>query len=214
MQISDCARPVLSALALGAALCLTPALAVAKGSTVGGNLLSGALATAGPALSANSFYTLDVSKIDSNDAFGAAINEIRDLQIGGLSRVVGIGWDVRLFADTPSWLSEMTVSFGPTSGPAIFLNPAAGDDFSGRQDYSSGGVVDLIGLGFDFDVAADGNLRMEFFESFDDYAGDFDGIWRSGTLTIEVTPVPEPATYGLMALGLFAVGAAARRRRG
>jgi hypothetical protein len=35
----------------------------------------------------------------------------------------------------------------------------------------------------------------------------------SGPGSVITTPVPEPATYGLMALGLFAVAAAARRGR-
>jgi hypothetical protein len=56
---------------------------------------------------------------------------------------------------------------------------------------------------------------MEFFESFDDFANDFDGIWRSGALTIRVEGehvVPEPSVYALLLLGLAGVAGSARRR--
>lgn len=215
MQTSPLARPAIGALALAAALCLAPASALAKGATVGASPLAGAQAGGGLAPASTSLYTLDVSGIFSVDPEGDPLNEIRELQIGGSSRVVGIGWDVTLFADAPSWLSEMVVSFGASSGFAsIYLTPGVGDNFPGTMSYSSGGVVDLVGLGLDFGVGADGKLRMEFFEDFDDFANDWDGIWQSGTLTLQVAAIPEPATYGMMAVGLLGVGALARRRRG
>jgi hypothetical protein len=43
--------------------------------------------------------------------------------------------------------------------------------------------------------------------------GDNDGYADNLKFTLTAAPVPEPATYGLMALGLLAVGVAARRRR-
>ena len=75
-------------------------------------------------------------------------------------------------------------------------------------------------------MLADRILRLEFFESFDDGAAFQDGVWHSGqvtighttaggaagTLTLNIGAVPEPGTYGLMALGLFGVLLAARRR--
>lgn len=161
-------------------------------------------------------YSLDVSGILSVDQFGDPLNEVRNLQIGSSARVIGIGWDVTLFADSPSWLSEMRVAFGSTSVPAlVLLTPGIGDDSPGTQAYSSGGVVDLVGLGLDFAVDADGVLRMEFFESFDDFANDWDGRWERGALTIRVEgghEVPEPSIYALMLLGLAGVAGAARRR--
>lgn len=183
------------------------------------------LTSAGPSAASNSGpvpfsgstdYSLDVTGIFSVDPFGDPLNEVRTLQIGASARVIGIGWDVTLFADSPSWLSEMRVAFGSTGVPAIvFLTPGVGDDSPGTQAYSSGGVVDLIGLGLDFNVDADGVLRMEFHETFDDFADDWDGVWESGSLTIRVEDrheVPEPSIYALMLLGLAGVAGAARRR--
>ena len=56
-------------------------------------------------------------------------------------------------------------------------------------------------------------MRVEFYESFNDPEVNPDGIWNSGSLTLRVVPVPEPATYGMMALGLLAVGTLVRRRK-
>jgi hypothetical protein len=125
---------------------------------------------------------------------------------------------VTLFADAPSWLSEMVVQFGSTSTPfQLSLTPGIGDDFPGTESYSSGGVVDIVGLGLNFAVDTDGVLRLEFFEDFDDFPGDWDGEWLSGALTIQVSSrngtVPEPATYALMALAVIAGGVARRRRQ-
>jgi len=160
-------------------------------------------------------YALDVTGIFSFDGPGDPLNEVRTLQIGASARVIGIGWDTTQFADSPSWLSEMVVSFGSTSVGFVNLTTGIGDDFPGTQSYSSGGVVDLIGLDLDFTVDADGVLRMEFFESFDDFANDWDGRWESGALTIRVEGehvVPEPSVYALLLLGLAGVAGSARRR--
>ena len=120
-------------------------------------------------------YTVDVSGIFSVDAAGDPLNETRSLQVGSSARVVGIGWDTTQFADNPSFLSEMVVRFGSTSAWAVNLTTGIGDNFPGTESYSSGGVVDLIPLGLDFLVDADGVLALEFFESFDDFPNDWDG---------------------------------------
>jgi 7,8-didemethyl-8-hydroxy-5-deazariboflavin synthase CofG subunit len=87
-----------------------------------------------------------------------------------------------------------------------------GDDLPGTATSSSAGIVDLVALGFNFNAGADGIVRLEFFEGFNDSEVNPDGIWNSGTLTIQVAAIPEPSTYAMMALGLLAVGGLARRK--
>jgi hypothetical protein len=81
----------------------------------------------------------------------------------------------------------------------------------------------LIDLGLDFTVGADGLLRLEFFEDFNDSAVSRDGIWNFGKITFDVTgdnvpgdpgtDIPEPATGMLMGAGLALMGFMACRRR-
>jgi PEP-CTERM motif len=208
-------KPTFSALAMAAVLATLPALASAKQhAAVAGGSLSGGKST-NIEISPNSTvdFLFDVTGILSNDGFDDALNEVFNLNVGPNTRVVGIGWNVTLFADSPSWLSELAVGFGSSSVNVVNLRPGIDDEESGTKAYSSGGVLDLVGLSLDFSVGADGKLKLQFFETFDDYADDFDGRWEAGALTIRTMPIPEPATYGMMALGLFAVGAIARRRK-
>ncbi len=81
---------------------------------------------------------------------------------------------------------------------------------------SSGGLVDLTtipatapGDFLDFNVGADGVLLVEFFESFDDGAGE-DALFTGGIITVEFV-VPEPTSIGLA--GIAGLGMLRRRRR-
>ena len=207
-------RPALAA-SVAAALLAAPAMAALSPA-------SGFIASPLPAGSTSTVITVtdfDVSGIFSVDPLGDPLNEVFSLVLAPNASVIGIGWDVVLFADFPSWLSEMVVSFGSTSDNYIvFLTPGVGDDFSGTQAYSSGGIVDLVGLGLNFNVDADGILRREFFEDFDDFPGDWDGIWDLGTLSIQWSVpgggvIPEPGAWAMMIAGFGLVGFMARRRR-
>ncbi len=140
-----------------------------------------------------------IQSLDLNALLGGAA--------GADAFVTGLGWDVTVTAPTPSWLSEAGYGF---SGQ-VNLAPGTGDDFSGGPTaYSSGGIIDISdAVGFDI-LAAGGNLDIEFFDGFDDFAGAPDGI-TSGSLTLVVSyKVPAPA--GLAVLGLGGLAAARRRR--
>jgi len=161
---------------------------------------------------------IDVTDVFSVDEFGSPLNEYGYFDIGADSHVTSIGWDLTFYADSPSWLSEGSFFFGDsTQSVGVFLTPGVGDDFPGTASYSGSG--DLVDLGLDFNVGSDGLLYVEAYEGFDDYFGDWDGVYLGGTLTVgydpaDVTPsVPEPATWAMMIAGFGLTGTALRRRQ-
>ena len=160
---------------------------------------------------------VDVAGITTNGEFGDPTNTVLNFNIGTGTHVTGIGYDVNLTAFDPSYLSEITVSFTPSdpNSPAgVFLTPAFDQPEPGTGDFSSGGIVDLVGLGLDFNVASDGVLRLEFFEGFQDAGVDPNGIFNSGTLNVQYdAAVPEPSTWALSIVGVTIGGLVLRRRQ-
>ena len=157
---------------------------------------------------------INVAGIASVAAAGAVGNTVLNFNVGAGASVVGVGWNVNITAFAPSWLSEMAVGISNTdSTGGINLSVGVNDAAPGTASYSSGSILDLVGLGLSFTANANGLVRVEFYESFNDSEVDPDGIWNSGSLTLRVVPVPEPATYGMWALGVLVVGSIVRRRK-
>lgn len=176
---------------------------------VGMAIAGGALMAAPAHAVAVKTMTVDLSSIFSSAELGSAENDVLFLSTQPGWRVVGIDWNVNLFAADPSWLSEMGLDVGDASGDGFSLFPGLGTNATGVGDFS--GSADLVSLGVDFSVTSR-NLALEFFESFDDRLGDWDGIWRSGSVTLTFH-VPEPATLMLAGLAIAGAIGASRRRR-
>lgn len=136
-------------------------------------------------------------------------NTVWYIDIGANALLTSVAWNVTLSAVAPSTLADMQVSFGRSDGVDLVNLPPDALGVGGSGSYS--GSLDLTGWGVG--ASADGRLRIEFNETFDDFApGTAEGEWVSGTLTFGVSAVPEPSTALLATLGagLFA---GARRRR-
>jgi hypothetical protein len=161
---------------------------------------------------------VNVAGAQSYGEFGDAGNTVLTYNVGANATITSVAFNVNVTAFSPSWLYELSVAL---SDSAIFegtvVYPTDGDQFPGTASYST--TIDLISEGSSFVVGADGVLRIEFFEDFDDLAGA-DGVWNFGTLTIgvesaDVPPtgdVPEPSSVLLLGAGLAALGYTSRRR--
>ena len=144
--------------------------------------------------------------------------------VGVGNTVLGFDYSNLSFTtESGSWLSELTLSVNSTDGEQYMdWSPSVIDD-SGSASALVGswggteGAAGPFGAGGSFSVA-DGQLLITVYEGFDDPFGDTglvrDAVIASGTMRVYLaSPIPEPGTYGMMALGLLAVGAVMRKRQ-
>ncbi len=188
------------------------------GNTIRYAIAAALATTALPASQADAAtLVVNVAGAQSFAAFGSGSNTVQTFDIGALSRVTAIAFNVSITAFDPSYLSEASLGFtgSDLNGDGVFFTPANGDDVSGTANYS--GTANLVDRGLDFAVGTDGILRLEYFEAFNDADVSPDALWTAGTVTFtydQVTAaVPEAATWLMMLTGFAMVGGAARYRR-
>jgi len=165
-------------------------------------------------------FTFDVAGARSAGDFGDEGNSVYEINVGANATITSVSYDVNLTAFPPSFFSEMFLAFTNSSSMrGGNLNPGAGVEEAGTQTFT--GMNDLVAEGVSFRVDADGILRLEFYEAFDDLSISPDSLWNFGTITfnadlIDGPPtgdVPEPASGFLIGAGLALIGYTARRRR-
>jgi hypothetical protein len=172
-----------------------------------------------------SFIDINLAGWTSFGGFGVPNNTTVAFDIGAGTAVTGfIYTGVSVTTSNGSWLSELTLSVNPTNGNAAteYMDWAPSEvDDSGSATHSGswGGATGgpgPFGAGTSF-TAADGLIFVTVYEGFDDPFGDtgaaLDATISAGTMRVFLAPIPEPGTYGMMALGLLAVGATLRKRR-
>jgi len=185
-----------------------------------------AVSTMAGASAADLSKTVTLTDVASDTYLGYAGNTIVEVSLGAGAHLNTMDWDVNLTAFEGSQLNLAFMAFGDSQInnqlfflPSLVADPNGGYH-SGTEHYTGSvdlravdepgwGIVDLS-----FNLNQDGILRLEFAQNLDLLPGA-DAIWNSAKFTFgySVSPVPEPGTYGMMLLGLGAIGLVARRRQ-
>ena len=145
-------------------------------------------------------------------------NTVMLFDIGAFSQVTALAYNVSIASVGYSYQQDMMFSLSDSAGGSrLGVRPAYASGM-GSGTYSGARNL-LAGPTFDLFTGADGLLRIEFSDQYDDIRNGVDGHWRSGTITLTYAPVPptsavpEPATWAMMIAGFGLAGGALRTRR-
>lgn len=165
---------------------------------------------------------IDVAGVQSVGEFGDARNTVYEYKVGANATITNVSYSVNVTAFSPSWLSEVAFAISDSDvTTGVLFTPGFEDAFSGTASYSGNTI--LADEGLSFNVGADGILRVEFYDDFDDGSVNPDSRWNFGSITIAYDPdlsvpvdpgtdVPEPASALLLGVGALALGYGRRRR--
>lgn len=158
---------------------------------------------------------VDGAGITTNGEQGDPANTVLFFDLGADAQVTGIGYNVDLTAFDPSFLSEITVSFSSSDATSagVILTPGFDRPESGSGSFSSNGIIDLAASGLNFNVGDDGKLRVEFYEGVNDAGVSPDGMFNSGTFSVQYAAAPECSTWVFVSGGLGALLIQQRRRK-
>lgn len=126
-------------------------------------------------------------------------NGLFDLGNGSAVSVTGVGWELQVTATEPAMFSDLGLALVSASGPfdtseGLFLRLFDGDDFSGTETYSTGGVVALADVGLPDIHLDNGMLYGELFT----FVPGQEGLSVNGMLTIQYV-IPAPGSLALLA---------------
>lgn len=154
---------------------------------------------------------IDLTGWQTFGPFNSPLNSFEEVDIGAFSQVTGADWlNLEFTTQNGSFQSEFVLSLNDSSASVWWDSTVSAVDGAGTYS-GSGSFPGPADDGGPFTVGADGILYVEVYEIFDDGgASVVDAIVATGTLRVFYTPVPEPASFGLLALG----GLMLLRRRG
>src|SRR6056297_1101179 len=103
---------------------------------------------------------------------GDADNCLVTVDLPAGTQISGASWDLRIETIGASWLNEVQFQFrtSDAADPQINLTPS-GTGAPGAEDITSGGIVDFASAMIpNIPIGADGELRIEMVDTFDDNA--------------------------------------------